>query len=91
MSQLRYYKNLNEELKEKIVDFENDFIDVFQGGKYSDEIRHVYNFLLSKNVSVNNCEDVIRTVLEKLANTKCGKLPKKSIASEMFTEMMTVT
>ena len=82
------FENLSEELQERVAAaFENDVIDVFQGGKYNDEIRTVYYELLSKNVSVNNVESVIRTVLSKLAGTTCSKLPKKSLTAELFAEM----
>ena len=84
---LNYFENLTEELKERVANFEENVIDVFEGGRYNDEIRSVYYELLSKNVSVNNVELVIRTVLQKMAAISCGKLPKKSLAAEFFSEM----
>ena len=91
IDQIRYYENLSEELKEKVKEFETSFINVYEDGKYSNDIRKVYYELLSKNVSVNNCEDVIRTVLKRLTNKNCGRLPKKSLAAEMFVEMKIVS
>jgi hypothetical protein len=84
---LNYYENLTEELKERVDVFEKNVIDVFEGGRYNDEIRTVYYDLLSKNVSVNNVESVIRTVLQKMAGISSGSLPKKSLAAEFFSEM----
>ncbi|XP_065673357.1 uncharacterized protein LOC136090527 [Hydra vulgaris] len=87
MESLNYFENLSEELKERVDFFEKNVIDVFEGGRYNDEIRSVYYDLLSKNVSVNNVESVIRTVLQKMAGISCGTLPKKSLAAEFFSEM----
>ncbi|XP_065649637.1 uncharacterized protein LOC136078250 [Hydra vulgaris] len=84
---LNYFENLTEELKERVNIFEKNVVEVFEGGKYNDEIRSVYYNLLSKNVSVNNVESVIRTVLQKMAGISCGALPKKSLAAEFFSEM----
>ncbi|XP_065647103.1 uncharacterized protein LOC136076967 [Hydra vulgaris] len=84
---LNYFENLSEELKERVNFFEKNVIDVFEGGRYNDEIRSVYYDLLSKNVSVNNVESVIRTVLQKMVGISCGTLPKKSLAAEFFSEM----
>nr|XP_047138638.1 uncharacterized protein LOC124805782 [Hydra vulgaris] len=84
---LNYFENLTEELKERVDIFEKNVIDVYEGGRYNDEIRSVYYDLLSKNVSVNNVESVIRTVLQKMAGISCGTLPRKSLASEFFSEM----
>ncbi|XP_065673154.1 uncharacterized protein LOC136090437 [Hydra vulgaris] len=87
MESLNYFENLSEELKERVDFFEKNVIDVFEGGRYNDEICSVYYDLLSKNVSVNNVESVIRTVLQKMAGISCGTLPKKSLAAEFFSEM----
>ncbi|XP_065647057.1 uncharacterized protein LOC136076955 [Hydra vulgaris] len=84
---LNYFENLTEELKERVDIFEKNVVEVFEGGKYNDEIRSVYYNLLSKNVSVNNVESVIRTVLQKMVGISCGALPKKSLAAEFFSEM----
>ncbi|XP_065671383.1 uncharacterized protein LOC136089337 [Hydra vulgaris] len=84
---LNHFENLTEELKERVNIFEKNVIEVFEGGKYNDEIRSVYYNLLSKNASVNNVESVIRTVLQKMVGISCGALPKKSLAAEFFSEM----
>ena len=57
------------------------FFNVFEDGRYNDDIRKVYYDLLSMNVSVDNCQHVVRTVLEKLAKIQVGRLPPKTVAS----------
>ena len=38
------------------------------------------------NVSIHNCEKVVQSVLERLADLKIDRLPKKSVASVMMVE-----
>ena len=59
----------------------------FEGGKNNDNIRTLYYDLLSKNVSVENIECVIESVLERLFGKSCERLPRKSLAAEMLAEM----
>eukprot|EP00794_Sanderia_malayensis_P002877 gene2877-3328_t len=80
-------ENENEKLKEEIEGMlEKDYIQTFKDGKFTKEIRMVYYDLLSMNLSVRNCEKVIRCVLEKLGNTVVDKLPSKSVASRLMVE-----
>ena len=88
---LAYYENLTEELKEKVNRTDTEEIEAFIGGKYSDVVREVYYDLLRKNVSVENCEEIIKNVLEKLGGKKIGRLPKKSSAAEMMVEAQIVS
>lgn len=79
------------ELKSRIAELENDVevlqeeiqeflktpaLKTFQNGKYTDEIRAVYEDLLCWGVGTENVEHVVRTVIEKLAGLECGRLPK---------------
>jgi hypothetical protein len=41
-------------------------LELFNQGKYKDEVRQVYMDLLSMGVSVNQCQNVIKSVLKKL-------------------------
>lgn len=88
---LSYYENLTEELKEKVNTTDTEEIQTFMGGKYSDEVREIYYDLLRKNVSVENCGQIIKNVLEKLGGKKVGRLPKKSSAAEMMVEAQIVS
>ena len=88
---LAYYENLTEELKEKVNRTDTEEIQTFMGGKYSDEFREVYYDLLPKNVSVENCGEIIKNVLEKLGGKRVGRLPKKSSAAEMMVEAQIIS
>ena len=46
---------------------EDDTISTFEDGKYADEVREVIMELLAMNVSMSKVNDVIWTVLKKLA------------------------
>ena len=56
-------------------------VETFSGGAFTDEVREVYMELLSRNVSLENCSHVVRTILERLGKLKVGRLPSKSTAS----------
>ena len=84
---INYFENPTEELKERDAYFEKNVIDVFEEGRYNEEICSVYYELLSKNVSINDVESVIRILLQKMAAISCGKLPKKSFAAEFFNQI----
>ena len=68
--QVLFLQNMSKELKEKVHEFESDMVCVFEGGKYNDNIRTLYYDLLSKNVSDENIECVIESVLERLIGKK---------------------
>ena len=68
----------------------NPQICTFKGGVYTNEIRHLYMELLSKNVSINNCESVIRSVLYHLAGIDIGRLPQKATAASLMVESETL-
>ena len=46
----------------------------------------LYYELLSMNVSIDNCEKIVRSVLKRSGNLDVGCLPKKSAASVMMVE-----
>ena len=86
------------ELKSRIADLENDVellqeqidefletpaVKTFHNGKYTDEIRAVYEDLLCWGVGVNNVGNVVRTVVEKLVGLECERLPKATFARYM--------
>ena len=61
-------------------------IETFKGGKYSDEIRQVYYEMLSGNISVGKCGDLLRKIF-KMANIDIERVPGKSLSAEMLAEM----
>ena len=84
---IRYLENENSKLVEEINDFLNQKeIKTFCNGKYTDEVRMLYYELMSMNVSVHNCGNIIQSVLKRLSNLNIGRLPKKSAASIMMVE-----
>ena len=82
-----YLEDKNCTLKDEIDELLNrDYVQTFQNGRYTKEVRQVYYELLSMNVGVRNCEKVVRTVLEKLGKRGIDRLPTKSVASMMMVE-----
>ena len=61
-------------------------LELFNQGKYKDEVRQVYMDLLSMGVSVNHCQNVIKSVLKNLTNIEVDRLPQKSLASIIVIE-----
>ena len=85
--QVNFLENENEEMRERIEELmKNQEIKTFENGKYNDTVREVYAALLSMNVGVNNVEQIVRTVLNKLCGVKIGRLPKKTFAEMMLIE-----
>ena len=85
--EVRVLENENEKLKESLNQFMQDAeVTTFEDGRYSDVVRQVCHILISEGVSMSKTEKVIRTVLTKLANKNCGRLPCKSSLSNMAAE-----
>jgi hypothetical protein len=62
-------------------------VKTFQNGKYTDEIRAVYEDLLCCGVgTTENVQHVVRTVIEKLAGLEYGRLPQATFARYMYIE-----
>ena len=65
-------------LEEQVSEFINqDVVQTFKGGAYVNEVREVYMEMISKNVSIKDCEGIIRTLLSKLGGMEvdpCYKL-----------------
>ena len=89
--QIEYLEDEKLKLEEKINSFLKDReVQVFQEGKYCDEVRQVYEDLLCYGLGSRNIEPVIRTVLKKLAGLDAGRLPKASFAKYMLLEARTL-
>ena len=86
-SRIAELENDVEVLQEHIQDFlKTSTVKTFHNGRYSDEIRAVYEDLLCWGVGVENVGNVIKTVIEKLTGLDCGRLPKATFARYMYLE-----
>ena len=79
-------KEKNKELEQLTCLLEDDTISTFEDGKYVDEVREVIMELLAMNVSMSKVNDVIRTVLKKLAGKSLSRLPSKAVHSRLLVE-----
>ena len=79
-------QNDNAVLKEKMEQFLDTNIKTIHNGIYNDNVRELYMDILSHNVSIRNCEQVIRTVLGKLTDSSIDRLPQKSLEARMMAE-----
>ena len=84
---VHYLENENEMMWVQLEEILNEKeISTFEGGRYRDEVREVCYSLLARGVSTRDMELIIRTILKKLGNVNIGKLPKKSVVSNMMIE-----
>ena len=60
----------------------------YENGKYNDDIRMVYEDLLSMGLSSQNVEKCVRLVLEKLAKVKVRRLPKVTFTKNVSRSKM---
>ncbi|CAC5379937.1 unnamed protein product [Mytilus coruscus] len=84
---LKNQNQLNSEMqKMKIEEMKN--LETQSGGKYKGEVRLLYYDLLTKGVSANTIQSVVRTVLENMTeyDTTKLKLPSRSTAQRMVSE-----
>ena len=73
-------------LEEKMSEFvESDEVKCFKGGKYTCEIRRVYQELIGMGVSASKCEAIVRCVIEGMGK-KVDRLPKEFCAERMAFE-----
>lgn len=76
----------NEELEKLSQLFEDPKIKTFAEGRYNNEVREVIMELVSCNVSLSQIDNVIRTVLQKLAGKDVEKLPSQALKSRIALE-----
>ena len=79
-------KEKNKELEQLTCLLEDETITTFENGKYVDEVRDVIMDLLAMNVSMSKVNEVIRTVLQKLAGKNISRLPSKAVHSRLLVE-----
>ncbi|XP_014675073.1 PREDICTED: uncharacterized protein LOC106815155, partial [Priapulus caudatus] len=60
--------------------------EFFSDGRYNSVVHEVYQTLVSLNVGTQNCEAVVRVVLNRLAGLKVGRLPAKDFARAVAVE-----
>ena len=85
---IKFIENENNVLKQKIDDFENKKLNLFQKGQYSKEVRTAYQDLISDiGVSANKIEKVVNIVLTKIAGLQVDRLPKSTYAKDMGIEV----
>ncbi len=76
----------NVQLKERMNEFvESDEIKCFVGGRYTNDIRRVYQELIGLGVSASKIESIVRSVLEGLGK-KVDRLPGETVAKRMTYE-----
>ena len=88
---VQYYENMSCEHEEKTNLVEKNIIETFKDGKYTDEIHQVYYEMLHTNVSVDKCGDLLKVILKKVAQIDADRIPRKSLAAAMFSEMETLS
>ena len=77
----------NIELHSKCEELSAEVIETFEKGQYNTKVRKCcYDLLCKYDVSVNNVESVIRTVVRELTGRKVDKLPSRSKLAEMRVE-----
>ena len=79
-------KKENCDLEQLVSLLEDEEIVTFQDGRYCDEVREVIMDLLSMDVSMNQVNNVIKTVLKKLANKSVSRLPSMGLKSRLLLE-----
>ena len=81
-------KNLENEkvvIEEKMEEFmATREVKTFKDGKYTDDIRMLYQDLLCMGVSANMVSSVIRKVMEKLGDVDCERLPSATFSKYML-------
>ena len=84
--QLKNLEDENWELEQLVALLEENEIVAFQDGRYCDKVREVIMDLLSMDVSMSQVNNVIKTVLKKLANKNVSKLPSMGLKSRLLLE-----
>ena len=81
--EIRYTENENVKLMDQIKEVSEKKLNFYKNGKYNDDVRMVYEDLLSTGLSTRSVERCVRLVLEKLAEANVGRLPKVTFAKDV--------
>ena len=76
----------NKELEQLTCLLEDKTITTFENCKYVDEVPEVIMDFLAMNVSMSKVNEVIRTVLQKLAGKSISRIPSKVVHSRLLVE-----
>lgn len=74
------------ETEERLKVFMDKEILTKENGRYTDDVRAVYQDLVCMGVGINNVEKIVRTVIENLMKLKVESLPKATFSRMMFLE-----
>ena len=77
---------LRDQLEEASSSSENNEIETFRKGCFSDDIRSCCYKLLLLNVGIRNIDPVIRTVLNLVAHKSVSRLPSHTVLGRMIIE-----
>ena len=81
--EIRYTENENVKLMDQIKEVSEKTLNFYKNRKYNDDVRMVYEDLLSMGLSTRSVERCVRLVLEKLAEANVGRLPKVTFAKDV--------
>ena len=84
--EIKNLENENMQLEERIEEFINHEVKLFDKNRYKNEIREVYQDIMTLVGGANNVEKLVRNVLEKIAGLKVDRLPKSTFAKYMNLE-----
>ena len=73
-------------LEERIEQFISGEVSTFKDGKYSSEVKEVYQGLMCMGVGAKNVESIVRKVLGKIGGITADRLPKETFAKYMYLE-----
>ena len=83
-----YFEDSNASLRDELSESKSQFISSKSDGRtYSDNLREVIYMCISKNVSLENMQDVISFILQKLADKYLLSFPSVSTLRQMEREM----
>ena len=71
---------------EEIMEKEEEAIQTFENGRYTDDVRVAVYELLGMGVGANKVSKIIRTVLECVGKMNVNRLPKATVIKYMATE-----
>lgn len=80
-------ETVDERVQEEMSGFlKSREVVTFKEGRYTDDVRALYQDLMMQNVCANNVESVIRSVLKHLSQISDIRLPRKKFVKCMFLE-----
>ena len=59
---------------------ESKEVKMFENGRYKNEVRMFYQYLMCLGVSANKVTEVIKNFIEKMTGSDCDRLPKSTFS-----------